>query len=78
MPHDHPHTGHEEHEPHAPVGESHGVREDSALMERALREILIENGAFTAADIQRQIEATESRSPELGAKVVARAWVDPE
>jgi hypothetical protein len=48
------------------------------LLEQALRELLIEKGVFTAADIQRQIELTESRTPALGAKAVARAWVDPE
>lgn len=81
MAHDHPHPHHEHghaHDPHAPVNESHGVRPDSALLERALRELLIEKKVFTAADLQRQIELTESRTPELGARVVARAWVDPE
>jgi nitrile hydratase alpha subunit len=75
--HDHPHDGHG-HEPHAPVNEAHGVRPESALLERALRELLIEKGVFTAADLQRQIELTESRTPELGARVVARAWTDPQ
>jgi nitrile hydratase alpha subunit len=74
--HDHPHDGHG-HDPHAPVNEAHGVRPESALLERALRELLIEKGVFTAADLQRQIELTESRTPELGARVVARAWTDP-
>jgi len=64
-------------DPHAPVDESHGVRADSALLERALRELLIEKNVFAAADIQRQIELTESRTPELGARVVAHAWADP-
>ena len=77
MAHDHIHP-HHDHDPHAPVGESHGVRPDSALLERALREILIGKGVFTAADVQRQIELTESRNPELGAQVVAHAWTDPQ
>lgn len=50
---------------------------ESRLLEQALRELLIEKGVFTADDIRRQIEETESRTPALGAKVVARAWVDP-
>jgi nitrile hydratase alpha subunit len=75
MPHDHDHP---HHDPHAPVDEAHGVRPESALLERALRELLIEKNVFTAADLQRQIELTESRTPELGAKVVARAWTDPQ
>lgn len=63
---------------HAPIEETHGARADSVLLERALRELLIEKGIFNAADIQRQIETTESRTPELGAKVVAHAWVNPD
>ena len=77
MAHDHIHP-HHDHDPHAPVGESHGARPDSALLERALREILIEKNIFTAAALQRQIELTESRNPELGAQVVAHAWTDPQ
>jgi nitrile hydratase len=77
--HDHPHS-HDDHggDPHAPVNEAHGVRPELALLERALRELLIEKKIFSAADIQRQIELTESRTPELGAQVVARAWADAE
>jgi nitrile hydratase len=81
MAHDHIHP-HGDHghavDPHAPVNEAHGVRPESALLERALRELLIEKNVFTAADLQRQIELTESRIPELGAQVVARAWTDPQ
>lgn len=78
MAHDHHHDHEHAHDPHAPVNEAHGVRPESALLERALRELLIEKKVFTAADLQRQIELTESRTPELGAKVVARAWTDPQ
>jgi nitrile hydratase alpha subunit len=79
MPHDHSHHHHDhphDHDVHAPINESHGARSDSILLERALRELLIEKGVFTPADVQRQIELTESREPELGAKVVAHAWTD--
>lgn len=71
--HDHDHG----HDPHAPINEAHGVSEESALLERALRELLTDKGVFTADDLRRQIELTESRTPELGARVVARAWIDP-
>ena len=47
-------------------------------MEIALRELLIEKGHLTAAQIHAQINAMDSRSPANGARVVARAWVDPE
>jgi nitrile hydratase len=44
----------------------------------ALRELLIEKGLVTAEEIRRQIELIDSRTPAVGAQVVARAWVDPE
>jgi nitrile hydratase len=32
---------------------------------------------FSAADVQRQIERQEMRTPALGSRIVARAWTDP-
>ena len=76
--HAHPHAHpHHDADPHAPIEEDARYREESLLLEQALRELLIENEVFSAADIQRQIEDTESRNPGLGAKVVAHAWADP-
>jgi len=43
----------------------------------ALRDLLIEKGVLSQADIQRQIDYMEARSPANGARLVARAWVDP-
>ena len=48
------------------------------IMETAVRELLIEKQLFGPEEIRRQIEVLDSRTPALGAKVVARAWVDPE
>jgi len=47
------------------------------IMETALRELLIERQLIGPDEIRRQIEVLDSRTPALGAKVVARAWVDP-
>ena len=47
-------------------------------MEVALRELLIDKGVFTADDIRKQVEDMDHRGPAQGARVVARAWVDPE
>jgi nitrile hydratase len=45
----------------------------------ALNELLIEKGVYTAGDMRAMIEQLEAVSPEThGAKVVARAWVDPD
>ena len=46
-------------------------------MQAAVEELLILRGVFTAADVERQVEAMDGRSHERGARMVARAWVDP-
>jgi nitrile hydratase alpha subunit len=46
------------------------------VMETAVRELLIEKRLIEADEIRRQIEVLDSRTPALGAKVVARAWTD--
>ncbi len=45
---------------------------------RAIESLLIEKGVLTREDVRRQIEYMEARSPANGAKLVARAWIDPE
>jgi nitrile hydratase len=47
-------------------------------METAVRELLVERKLIGADEIRRQIEVLDSRTPALGAKIVARAWVDPD
>jgi nitrile hydratase len=47
------------------------------IMETGVRELLVEKQLIGASEIRRQIEVLDSRTPALGAKVVARAWVDP-
>jgi nitrile hydratase len=47
-------------------------------METAIRELLIERKLIGPNEIRRQIEVLDSRNPALGAKLVARAWVDPD
>jgi nitrile hydratase len=47
-------------------------------MEAAVRELLIEKKILTAADVRRQVESMDGRNPSGGARMVARAWRDPE
>jgi nitrile hydratase len=54
-----------------------GTRGYYRRMQSAVEELLILKGIVTPEDIRRQVEAMDSRSYERGAKVVARAWVDP-
>ena len=47
------------------------------LMEVSLRELLVEKGVLTEAQVQEAVDDMRRRTPERGAKVVARAWLDP-
>jgi nitrile hydratase alpha subunit len=73
----HPHEPDHDHD-HAdlslPAAEAPGYFE---IMETAVRELLVERRLIDPGEIRRQIEVLDSRTPALGAKVVARAWVDP-
>ncbi len=67
------HNGHESHDP---IEETDGLSY-YARRARAIEALLQEKGLCTLEEVQRAVDAVESRSPADGAKVVARAWVDP-
>lgn len=46
-------------------------------MEIAISELLVERKLIGPDEIRRQIEVLDSRTPALGARMVARAWLDP-
>jgi nitrile hydratase subunit alpha len=71
------HDGHHDHEP-ASKRDHDGPLTDYQRMEIAVRELLIEKGVLSAEEIRRAIEAMDARSPALGARVVVRAWTNPE
>ena len=53
-------------------------QEEIAARVKALESILIEKGIMTTAAVDRLVEIYENEvGPQLGAKVVARAWTDP-
>ena len=71
--HDHDHTP----DRHAPIQD----REELTYYEKrtwAIQSLLVEKGVMTADEVRQQIETVDSRTPADGAKVVARAWIDPE
>jgi len=76
--HDHDHGHDHGPGPHAPISD-HGRAPsfDYLVLERALRELLVDKGIFTADEWRRQIELMDSRNPTVGARIVARAWTDP-
>jgi nitrile hydratase len=50
---------------------------ESQLLETSIRELLIDKAVFSAAELREMLEAIDSWTPALGARLVARAWVDP-
>lgn len=69
-PHDHDHD-------HAPIVDPDRPVNEYEVLEQAVRELLIEKGLISANDVHSQIDATDSRNPALGAKIIAKAWTDP-
>jgi nitrile hydratase subunit alpha len=80
--HDHAHHGHghdHEHGAHAPPApDDPSPPVESLLLEAALRELLIEKGVITAEELRIAMEAMDARGEELGAKIIARAWSNPD
>ena len=71
MSHDHDHD-----HPHEPIGLD--GEPPAAARARALEELLVEKGVITREAVRQGIDWLVSRSPADGARLVARAWVDPE
>ncbi len=71
--HSHPHHPH----PFQPDVEDSPLTHHQ-ILELAVAELLIEKGVFSGDDFRRTLETIDARSPADGAKVVARAWVDPD
>jgi nitrile hydratase subunit alpha len=75
--HDHHGSSHHDHS-HDALPDSDETRSYYQAMGQALRELLLEKGLFSAADLREAVERMDARSPAQGATVVARAWVDPQ
>lgn len=66
-------------QPHTPIPDpGNSTLGYYEIMETAVRELLVAKQVIGADEIRRMLEVMDSRTPALGAKVVARAWVDPE
>ncbi len=67
---------------HHDESEHEGIHPDSELSlparrALAIHELLVEKGIIAAGEVRERAEAYRSRSPSDGAKVVAKAWMDP-
>jgi nitrile hydratase len=69
--HDHDHD-----HPHEPI--TNGDEPAAAARLRALEALLVERGLVSRDDVRRHVDSLVSRSPADGARLVARAWVDPD
>jgi len=67
--HDHSHD-------HDPIGND-GAPE-AAARARALEELLVEKGVVDRESVRKRIDWLASRTSADGARLVARAWVDPD
>jgi nitrile hydratase len=67
--HDHDH-------PHEPITNAHEPA--AAARVRELEQLLVEKGVIRRDDVRQGIDWLVSRMPADGAKLVARAWIDPE
>ena len=72
MSHDHDQGDHAHPNDHA------APHPEVALLEQAVRELLIEKGIISAEELHASITAMEGRTAEQGAAIVARAWLEPE
>jgi len=82
--HDHAHSPDHGHD-HGDHTHPHATRPDAPealsyyqVMEIAVRELLLEKGVFTADEVRREVEKMDARTPAQGARVVAKAWTDPD
>jgi nitrile hydratase subunit alpha len=64
-----------DHHPHEEAGRT---TSPYAARIRAIEALLLEKGVLTESEVQDGISYMEARSPANGAKLVARAWVDPD
>ena len=65
------------HADHAAVEHDHRPPNEHEILGEAVRELGIEAGLFSGADIHRLIEQVEATIPTHGPRLVAKAWTEP-
>ena len=73
--HDHDHD--DDRQAHAPIHDD-GASNPYAQRIQAIEALLIEKGVVSQDELRRTQHEVASRTPADGARLVARAWVDPE
>src|SRR5665213_1201565 len=75
--HAHPHDHNHAHGPHPTREDDDVVLSYGEARFLALKGLLIGKGIITADEVRRQHEINERGTPHQGARMVAKAWVDP-
>jgi len=75
--HDHAHDHAHGHAPHPTREDDDVALSYGEAKFLALKSLLIENGVLTADEIRRRHEINDRGTPHQGARMVARAWLDP-
>ncbi|MBH72726.1 MAG: nitrile hydratase subunit alpha [Rhodospirillaceae bacterium] len=78
-----PSSNHRDNFSHEKNHEALVVEDDAGNLEGqiiidALQDVLVAHGLLTAPEVLKEIEKLESPGIHLGAKIVARAWSDPD
>ena len=74
--HAHPHS-HDHPHPHQP-DEEDTIDSHYKVLEIALRELLVEKSVVSEAELRSIQERMDRRGPHNGARMIARAWTDPD
>ena len=65
-----------DHHPHPPITDA--SEPPPAKRARALEQMLVEKGVLRPQDVRARVDWLVSRTPSDGARLVARAWADPD
>ena len=75
---DHDHHHHHDHDHPHPVQDDDKVHSYYQMLGQAMKELLIEKGVVSADEVRAALERRDGITPANGAKVVVRAWTDPD
>jgi hypothetical protein len=76
MSHDHHHHEHDHPHPRQADVEDAPFTHHMALTDAVL-DLLVTKGIVTAGEVRRALELVDAASPAVGARMIAKAWVDP-
>jgi nitrile hydratase len=76
MSHDHHHHEHDHPHPRRADLEDAPLTHYMALTDAVL-DLLVAKGVVTAGEVRRALELVDAATPAAGARMIARAWVDP-